>query len=130
MKTKAILTLILGLILAPVLVSAADSAVPKYDKATEVHLKGVVQDVRDYQCPISGTMGSHITLKADTGMIELHLAATKYTKSYEIVFNKGDQIEVVGSRVKFEGADTILAREITRGTDTFTFRDGDGKPVW
>jgi DNA/RNA endonuclease YhcR with UshA esterase domain len=130
MKTKAILTLILGLILAPVLVSAADSAVPKYDKATEVHLKGVVQDVRDYQCPISGTMGSHITLKADTGIIELHLAATKYTKSYEIVFNKGDQIEVVGSRVKFEGADTILAREITRGTDTFTFRDGDGKPVW
>lgn len=130
MKTKAILTLILGLVIAPVLVKAADNAVPKYDKAAEVHLKGVVQDVRDYQCPISATMGSHITLKTDTEVIELHLAATKYTKSYEIVFNKGDQIEVVGSRVKFQGADTILAREITRGTDTFTFRDGDGKPVW
>ena len=133
MKTRAILPLIIGLavlISVPSAMSAADNTAPKYDKATEVHLKGIVQDVRDYQCPISGTMGSHITLKTDTEVIELHLAATKYTKSYEIIFNKGDQIEVVGSRVKFQGADTILAREITRGTDTFTFRDTDGKPVW
>ena len=104
---------------------------PKYDKATEVKLKGTVVDVRDYECPVSGTMGAHVTLKVQDGStIELHLAATKYVKSYEMVFNKGDQIEVVGSKVKFNDADTILAREITRGQDSFVFRDADGKPVW
>src|SRR5581483_3034893 len=124
MKTWiALLTMALLAIAAPSSIKAADNDVPKYVKSNEVHLKGVIQDVRDYQCPISGTLGGHISLKTDSGEIELHLAATKYMKNYEIVFNKGDQIEVVGSKVKFQGADTILAREITRGTDTFTFRD-------
>jgi DNA/RNA endonuclease YhcR with UshA esterase domain len=109
----------------------ANANAPKYDKSTEVKLKGTVEDVRDYQCPISGTMGAHLTLKLqDGGAIELHLAATKYVKSYEMVFNKGDEIEVTGSKVKFNGADTILAREIIRGQDSFVFRDENGKPVW
>ena len=109
----------------------ANGKAPKYDKATEVKLKGTVMEVRDYECPISGTMGAHLTLKVqDGGTIELHLAATKYMKSYEMVFSKGDEIEVVGSKVKFNGADTILAREITRGQDSFVFRDEKGKPVW
>jgi DNA/RNA endonuclease YhcR with UshA esterase domain len=109
----------------------ANGNAPKYNKATEVKLKGTVVDVRDYNCPISGTMGAHLTLKLqDGGTIELHLAATKYVKSYEMVFNKGDEIEVIGSKVKFNGADTILAREITRGQDSFVFRDANGKPVW
>lgn len=108
----------------------ANGNAPKYDKATEVKLKGTVADVRDYNCPISGTMGAHLTLKVQDGTIELHLAATKYVKSYEMVFNKGDEIEVLGSKVKFNGADTILAREITRGQDVFVFRDEKGKPVW
>jgi hypothetical protein len=109
----------------------AKGNVPKYDKTTEVKLKGTVADVRDYNCPISGTMGAHLTLKLQDGStMELHLAATKYMKSYELVFNKGDEIEVVGSKVKLDGAETILAREITRGQDSFVFRDADGKPVW
>ncbi|HEU5337186.1 MAG TPA: hypothetical protein VFU27_14540 [Terriglobales bacterium] len=109
----------------------ANGSAPKYDKATEVKLKGSVVEVRDYDCPISGTMGSHLTLKVQDGStIELHLAATKYMKSYEMVFSKGDEIEVLGSKVKFNGGDTVLAREITRGQDSFVFRDEKGKPVW
>jgi len=111
--------------------TSANGTAPKYDKTKEVKLRGTVMDVRDYECPISGTMGAHVTLKVQDGStIELHLAATKYVKSYEMVFNKGDEIEVTGSKVKFNGADTILAREITRGQDSFVFRDENGKPVW
>jgi hypothetical protein len=47
-----------------------------------------------------------------------------------MVFARGDKVEVVGSKVKFNGSDAIIARELTRGQDTFTFRDKDGKPVW
>jgi DNA/RNA endonuclease YhcR with UshA esterase domain len=67
---------------------------------------------------------------ADGKMIEVHLALTKFVTQYELVFHKGDVVEVTGVRVKFEGVDTIFARKIKRGEDEFLFRDNDGKPLW
>jgi hypothetical protein len=105
--------------------------VPKYDPATETNFKGTVDEVRDRECPVSNGMGAHVVLKmADGKTIEVHLATTKFVKSYELAFSKGDQLEVTGTKVKFEGVDTIFAREVKRGGDTFVFRDKDGKPIW
>jgi len=93
--------------------------------------KGTVEEVRDRQCPVSGGLGSHVILKLEDGTtIEVHLASTKFVKEYELVFSKGDVLEVTGSKVQFEGVDTIFAREVKRGNDVFVFRDKDGKPVW
>ncbi len=104
---------------------------PKYDVSKEVTVKGEVQEVVDRNCPVSGGMGAHFMLKvADGSVIEVHLAPTKFVKSYELVFAKGDQVEVVGSKVNFEGKDTILAKQVTRGQDSFVFRDDKGRPVW
>lgn len=115
----------------PGFAAQTSGTVPKYDPATEGVFKGTVVEVRDRQCPVSGGMGSHVILKLEDGStIEVHLAATKFVKSYDLVFNKGDQIEVTGSKVKFEGVDTIFAREVKRGDDTFLFREKNGKPVW
>jgi len=111
--------------------AAAGKAVPKYDVASEVTSKGTIVDVSDRECPVSGGMGFHFNLKqADGQMIEVHVAASKYIKDNDMRLSKGDQIEVTGSKVKFEGVDTVFAREATRGNDTFVFRDKSGKPVW
>ena len=111
--------------------AAPGAAVPKYNPATQAVFKGSVQEVKDRQCPVSGGMGAHLILKLEDGnTIEVHLAPTKFLKVYELVFAVGDQLEVTGSKVNFEGVDTIFAREIKRGNDTFAFRDKDGKPVW
>ena len=108
-----------------------NGAVPKYDKSTEAVFKGMVDDVKDRECPVSRGMGSHLMLKlADGKVIEVHLALTKFVTQYELVFHKDDVVEVTGVRVKFEGVDTIFARKIKRGEDEFLFRDNDGKPVW
>jgi DNA/RNA endonuclease YhcR with UshA esterase domain len=110
---------------------ASDEQVPKYDKSTEAVFKGTVDEVKDRNCPVSGGMGSHLTLKlADNNPIEVHLALTKFVNQYELVFRKGDVLEVTGVKVKFGGVDTIFARKIKRGQDEFLFRDGDGKPLW
>jgi len=66
----------------------------------------------------------------DGSTVEVHLATTKFVKSYDLTFAKGDKVEVVGTKVVFEGVETIFAREIKRGDDTFVFRDRDGKPIW
>lgn len=136
MKTwpAVILISVIAVALAPTSARAASqptAGVPKYDPATESVFKGTVEEVRDRECPVSGGMGSHLILRlADGTTIEVHLAPTKFVKTYELVFNKGDQVEVTGSKVKLEGADTIFAREVKRGNDDFVFRDKDGKPVW
>jgi DNA/RNA endonuclease YhcR with UshA esterase domain len=111
--------------------SAPAEAVPKYDVTTESTFKGTVEEVRDHLCPVSGGMGSHVLLKLGEGKtIEVHLATTQFVKANDLVLNQGDVIEVTGAKVKFEGADSIFAREIRRGNDTFAFRDSKGKPVW
>ncbi|MGA8492284.1 MAG: hypothetical protein WB711_17795 [Terriglobales bacterium] len=105
--------------------------VPKYDPAAEATFKGTVEEVRDRQCPMSGGMGSHLILRLSPDKtIEVHLASTKFVRTYDLVFNKGDEVTVVGTKVLFEGVETIFAREVTRGSETFVFRDKDGKPIW
>ena len=136
MKTWSVIVLILALtaVTAPAFATQATSAkatVPRYNPATEAVFKGTVEEVRDRQCPVSGGLGSHVILKLEDGTtIEVHLASTKFVKEYELVFSKGDVLEVTGSKVQFEGVDTIFAREVKRGNDVFVFRDKDGKPVW
>jgi len=139
MKTSGIIVLIL-MVLALVLASTSTAAVqksepgvavPKYDPAAEATFTGTVDEVVDRQCPVSGGMGSHLILRlSPTKTIEVHLATTRFVKSYELVFSKNDVVTVVGVKIVFEGVETIFAREVTRGNDTFVFRDKDGKPIW
>lgn len=122
-------------VVASVLVLAqqknSTEAVPKYDPSAEAVFKGTVDEVRDRECPVSRGMGAHILLRTGEGKtIEVHLATTKFVKSYELAFNKGDALEITGVKVKFENVDTIFAREIKRGNDTFVFRDKEGRPIW
>ena len=106
-------------------------AVPKYNPAAEATFKGTVEEVRDRQCPVSGGMGAHLILRMAGGnTIEVHLATTKFVKTYDLLFKKGDVVEVVGTKVQFEGVETIFAREVSRGGATFVFRDKSGTPIW
>src|SRR5689334_12651493 len=89
---------------------------PKYNRATEATFSGTVVQVVDRQCPVSGGMGSHVMLKlADGTVIEVHMAPTKFVKTYELVFQEGDRLDVIGSKVTFEDKETIFAREVHRG---------------
>ena len=133
MKTWRILVLVFAVLLATASAAEKPSTdpAPKYDKSAEAIFKGTVDEVKDRECPVSGGMGSHLILKlADGGPIEVHLALTKFVSRYELVFHKGDILEVTGVKVKFEGVDTIIARKIKRGQDEYLLRDNDGKPLW
>ena len=43
-------------------------------------------------------------------------------------FATGEQIEVTGSRVKFDGSDVLIAREIKQGDKVLTLRNSRGFP--
>lgn len=109
----------------------ASPVLPKYDRSAEAVFKGTVEGVHDHQCPVSGGLGTHLTLKQPDGsLIEVHLALSRFVRQYELVFQNGDVVEVTGVKIKFDGTDTIFARKIKRRDDEFLFRDTDGKPLW
>lgn len=99
-----------------------------YNIATESTLKGVVRAVEDYTCAVSESeIGRHLRLQTATGMVEVHLAPARVMRSQKFTFSPGDQIEVLGSKLSLQGQDSIIAREITRGNESFFIRDREGK---
>ena len=128
----AVMILLLGVATATLTVAQkpADEPVPKYDVSAETKFKAVVEEVKDRECPISGGMGVHLMVRSEGKVYELHVASTKFVKTYEVTFEKGDELEIKGIKTKFQGIDAILVREIKRGNDNFLFRDPQGKPIW
>jgi len=99
-----------------------------YNPANEATVKGSVQQVEEVDCPVSeGELETHLTLQTADGVVEVHLAPARLLRSQKISFATGDQLEVVGAKVRLSWQDGIIAREITRGNESIIFRDHDGK---
>ena len=124
--------LAVGILLAmSVAWAQAPANAPKYDVANEVTIKGVVDEVKDFQCPVSGGMGAHLVVKTDKGLVTVHLALSKFMSEYGLSFAKGDEVVITGVKAKVgDDENAILARKIERGNQTFVFRDKEGKPLW
>lgn len=131
MKRRLIFTAGILLFVTMAAWAQAPATAPKYDPAAEVSIKGVVQEVKDFQCPVSGGMGAHLVVKTDKGPVTVHLALSKFLSEYGFGFAKGDEVQIIGAKAKVGGdEDAILARQVERGNQTFTFRDKKGKPLW
>jgi len=113
-----------------VMVNGPRQRAPRYNAATEVKVQGVVQEVSEYWCPINADKGAHLMLKTEAGILEVHLAPVRFLRGNGLTFNKGDQIEVVGSMVTYQGHDALIARKITRDNRTVAVRQPNGKPIW
>jgi hypothetical protein len=104
------------------------SDVMAYDPAKEIVATGTVESLHEFACPAgNGELGGHLMLKTSDGEYEVHLAPSRILRSVNWRFEPGQQIEVRGAKVRFRGKEGLLARQITRGTDMYTFRDGTGK---
>ena len=108
----------------------SNNTIPAYNSAQEQTFNGTVQEVREYRCPVSGTIGSHISVKNISGTVEVHLAPATFLKQYGIVLQQGDHVSVTGVKFIFDGKTAIMARTIVAGQNTFTFRDAKGSPEW
>lgn len=110
--------------------SAPTHASYTYAPASEQTMRGWVVETKDFQCPVTGTVGSHITVKNETSSIEVHLAPASFMKQYEINIRKGDNVTVVGSKIMFEGKGALIAKSVAIGNETYNFRDQSGRPLW
>ena len=119
-----------GLVVLVVLLLTPQRHAPRYDTAAEVTLHGVVRDVKNFYCPVSGDEGTHLTLATDKGTIEIHVAPARFLSAQRWQFFPGDEVEVVGSRIVYHGHQALIARTIARGDQTVALRKADGHPLW
>lgn len=113
--------------------TASAQAPPKYDPATETTVKGTVEELK--LVPPSGTKAlAYLTTKTgpdkDKDTIQIFLCPKSFLDEMGVAFKANESIEITGSKVKLDGADLILAREVMAGGETLTFRFKDGKPAW
>lgn len=90
----------------------------------------MVQDVQEFYCPISDEQEVHLKLRTDAGTLQLHVGPGRFLRSQQIKFENGDQIEALGSALRYMGADALLVREITRDNEVYIVRDHAGTPLW
>jgi hypothetical protein len=101
-----------------------------YNPATVETLTGTVESV-DKVTPMKGMhYGIHLTLKTDKETIDVHLGPDWYIERQDSKIEKGDTIEVKGSRVTIAGKPAIIAAEVKKGDSTLMLRDANGVPAW
>ena len=96
-----------------------------YSVAAEMTVKGTVVDLKP-----GPQQGIHVMLKTSDATLELALGPSWYQTEKKYVIAKGDQIDVIGAKSQVEGRDVLLVREIKKGSETMTFRDAKGFPMW
>ena len=131
LRTAAIAMLVVGMIVALSTASFAQKAsLPKYDLSTETTLKGVtIQDTKEVTLP-NGQQRFRLIVKSGDELIEVCLCPKGFLEIMDAEFAKGDQVDIIGSKVKEDDKTIVLAREVVKGENTLVFRDKKGEPAW
>lgn len=106
---------------------------PMYDTKSEGTFTGTVEAVENVTPAGAGRRslgGTHLTLKTGTETLTVHLGPTAFLASQKVEVKEGDTVEILGSRVTIEGEPVVLARQVKKGTETWTLRDEAGLPLW
>jgi hypothetical protein len=101
-----------------------------YNPATVEAISGTVESV-DKVTPMKGMYyGVHLMVKTEKETIPVDLGPGWYIERLDTMIEKGDKIEVKGSRVMFAGRPAIIAAEVKKGGSVLVLRDSAGVPAW
>lgn len=127
------LALALGLIAA---MAAAATAQPpggrgigRYDPATETTITGPITDTHTQQGP-GRRMALHLVVQSSNGPVVVHVGPVDWLDAHGYAFTKGESVTVIGAMTVMRDKPVMLARQITRGDRTMTFRNEAGIAEW
>lgn len=126
-------TLLAALLLAPLSACGGPSGLPRFNEATIETVSGWVIAVDPYTRLERNTRnGVKATVRTydDEQEVEVYLGPATYMDHYGVVINKGDEVEVVGSKVRHDGDDVIIATVLHEDGHRLQLREPDGRPAW
>jgi DNA helicase TIP49 (TBP-interacting protein) len=101
-----------------------------YNPATVESISGEVVAVNRI-APMKGmSNGIHVQLKTNKETISVHLGPVWFIERLDAQIEKGDSIEIKGSRVTVAGKPAIIAAEVKKGDAFMILRDNSGIPAW
>ncbi len=101
-----------------------------YNPQSVVEIKGVVEGIEQVTPTKGMSSGIHLKVKTDTETIAVHLGPAWFIERQDISIEKGDMIEVKGSKITFNESPAIIAKEVEKGDTELELRDDNGFPVW
>lgn len=100
-----------------------------YDPSTETTVKGRVKQVQ--QVPgRHGWNATHLVLETEAGILNVHVGPSSYISGQGFSFRPGDEVEVLGSKLKLANSEAVIAREIKKEDKRLMLRDAQGIPQW
>ena len=124
---KPVHHVLLSLAIAASAVAARAQAPPNYDPATETKINAVVTELK---FTAGAKPAALLIVKTGSDTVQVFLCPKSFLDDMGTTFKPDDKVEITGSKVKQNGEDLILAREIVKGDDTLTLRFKNGKPAW
>ncbi|MFA5354634.1 MAG: hypothetical protein WC291_10425 [Thermodesulfovibrionales bacterium] len=101
-----------------------------YNPSTVETIAGEITTV-ERTTPMRGmSYGIHLRVKTDKETIPVHLGPAWYIERLDTTIEKGDHVEVRGSRVMVMGQEAIIAAEVKKGEHLLKLRDDNGFPLW
>ena len=116
-------------VLATTAMLAQGPGMRHYDPKTEVKVSGTIEDVQQTTGK-HGWSGTHLTLKTDSGNLDVHVGPSSFISQKGFSFARGDKLDVTGSRVQMNGNEALIAREIIKDGKTLVLRNAQGIPEW
>jgi hypothetical protein len=118
------------IVLLTAVTSRKDPDVLVYRAANEMVAVGTVEDVQEFYCPVTDDRGTHVLLKSDRGTMLVHVAISRFLREQQFAIRPGERLQVTGAKIRYQGKEGMIAREVIRGDEVFTVRDTAGKPFW
>lgn len=102
---------------------------PLYDLNSETTISGTVES---YEL-IKGKGyrgGLLLKIKTTNGLVDVHVGPTWYLDNIKLDINKGDKLEIFGSKVTVDKDTFIIASKIKQNGNDYQLRDKYGFPKW
>jgi len=101
-----------------------------YDPKTVTTISGVVVSLTPPQAEAGLPYLAYLTLRTETGKIKVFLGPSLYVDKLPVKIKVLDKIQVIGSKITWEGKPVILAAEVKKGDQVLKLRETNGTPVW
>ena len=102
---------------------------PTFDPATVKTITGEVTDVSGLQSQV-GLAPVQIKVRMEKETLPVVLGPSDYLDTQNTKIQKGDQVEVTGSRVIQNNRPMLIATQVKKGDQTLKLREHDGTPLW
>ena len=130
MRNRSALVGLMILAAATLALAQAGPAAPRhYNPATEITTSGTVEGIT-HPAGYNGMAGTHVSLKTQDGVLEVHLGPEAFLTRQNFSIAKGDTLTVTGSKQVLAGQNVLIAREVKKDDKVLTLRDANGIPKW